>query len=275
MTDLGLYEFQQSQAKRALELSEGLCQGGWVDLENCGWYHGSWTLLRVLGLVSNPYWHFQFFSSRVAKLNAQDNALVLACADASMAHLVLLQSDCYLTVADICDTPLVLSKELAEELGRDITCQKMDILNGSIDRRFELIVTDAFLTRFRSIEKMRVLSNVSSLLQPNGRFVTTVRMGGKINDADGYMSGGDRKRWFVERAIARFNELGGVPGFEETIVKELAQNYMRSMESYRFSDLSEIKYFLKAAELKLLEYEEVIVPGESEESIYLRMEIGK
>ena len=30
------------------------CTGGYPDRTNCSWYHGSWMLLRYLGLVSNP-----------------------------------------------------------------------------------------------------------------------------------------------------------------------------------------------------------------------------
>src|SRR6266550_1459365 len=62
-----------------------------TDGRSCAWYHRSWQYLRLLGLVSNPSWHTDFFVDELRRAFAgreHVEVLVSGCADYSMfAHV--------------------------------------------------------------------------------------------------------------------------------------------------------------------------------------------
>ena len=37
------------------------CKSGYMDQNDCTWYHENWMILRYLGVVSNPFWHEDFY----------------------------------------------------------------------------------------------------------------------------------------------------------------------------------------------------------------------
>lgn len=252
-------------------MAEATCQGGYPDRESCNWYHGAWTVLRVLGLVSNPYWHLRFYSRYVERLESTDKTLILGCADVSTAYLLMEQSHCKINVVDLCPTPLELVRRLAAAEGRKVHCEVKDVLKDHLGEGFALIITDAFLTRFEDEEKRAVLKKVRRGLSSNGLFVTTIRIGASDEEGSSYMSSENRKRWFVERAQSRFQEIGGIQGVTVDKVGELASNYMRSMASFRFVNQSQVERLFEEEKLRIQDIEQTVVPGESEETVYLRI----
>ncbi|WP_170347655.1 hypothetical protein [Ruegeria atlantica] len=135
------------------------------------------------------------------------------------------------------------------------------------------MVNDAFLTRFADDEKVKVLESVKGKLNEGGVYLSTARISENSAPSgghDGYQSDSGRKAWFVERAVARFVEVGGVPGFSLEEVKRIAELYMRSMVSYRFGSVEHLTEVIENSGMTLIDSEVAITVGESEESPYVR-----
>ena len=64
------------------------CRSGYMDQNDCTWYHENWMLLRYLGVVSNPFWHEKFYENAIQQyVNQLDKVLILGTADFSMPYL--------------------------------------------------------------------------------------------------------------------------------------------------------------------------------------------
>lgn len=138
---------------------------------------------------------------------------------------------------------------------------------------YGIVVNDAFLTRFADEEKVSVLESVKGKLNEGGIYISTARIADQSapsGDHNGYQSDSSRKAWFVERAVARFVEVGGVAGFSLEEVEKIANLYMRSMVSFRFGSVDHLTEVIEASGMRLIDSEVVTTIGESEESSYVR-----
>ena len=260
---------------RAVQLSSQRCQGGYPRRDDCAWYHGAWPMLRALGMVSNPYWHHAFFFQVASRYSqTTDRIAVVGTADFSMPLLISSASKAMVTVMDVCETPVALCQEVSDFLSLGWVCKQRDILGGSAEvGLYDLVLNDAFLTRFPDPEKVIVLKKIKELLKSGGRYATTIRISRasvQINGNASYMSPEDRREWFVERAMARWHEVGGIDGISYEQANALASKFMREMASFRFRSHEHIIEIADAAGFAVDELSDVIVPGESEETHYTR-----
>lgn len=175
-----------------------LCTRDQVDRRSCSWYHGAWQYLRLFDMVSSPSWHSQFYLQSLAAAlvdGGTRRVLITGAADYSMLAYVLAaaristvaaEDDLAVHVLDLCPTPLRACAWYAARFGVDIRLHEEDILDEApaLARRlgvpdgsgFDLIATDAFLTRFEQADIDRVVHNWRALLRPGGTVVTTVRL---------------------------------------------------------------------------------------------------
>ena len=59
---LNLEEYLKDSADKVCNFSIKNCKHGIMAKDcDCTWYHSVWQYLRLLGLVSTPSWHDQFF----------------------------------------------------------------------------------------------------------------------------------------------------------------------------------------------------------------------
>ncbi len=179
---LDLEEPMIRSAPFARTLADIVCHGGYVTGESCSWYHRIWQYLRVFDLVSTPTWHKTFYAESFADLRHlnESRVLISGTADYSMLAHVLWYgwdgaSQFRPVVLDLCDTPLLLCRWYAQQLSAQITAVSTSIFDYE-DEPFDLITTDAFLTRFEDKERQYVLRKWHGLLRPGGRVVTTVRL---------------------------------------------------------------------------------------------------
>jgi SAM-dependent methyltransferase len=148
----------------------------------CDWYHGSWQLLRLLDLVSNPSWHAEYFATRLPAVVADCGSievLVSGCADYSMyAHVYEALGDrARVTVLDQCATPLLATDWYRRYVGAGLAHTVLaDATSYEADARFDLIVSDSFLPRFDSVSLRRLLAAWHRSLRPGGTAITTVRV---------------------------------------------------------------------------------------------------
>jgi len=90
---------------------------GTLCSSHCFWYHSMWQYLRLLGLLSGPAWHAQFYVRALRELEERTDeprVLISGCADYSMFAHVLAAYDDHTSLActavDLCDTPLLMSR---------------------------------------------------------------------------------------------------------------------------------------------------------------------
>lgn len=210
----------------------GGCENGWQGYgKSCASYHAIFPRLAEVYEASSPLWHKEFYRSAIGSavvdrgMKAPD-VLVLGTATTELPRMVReeidsLNPEARLTVADICNTPLITSRTLGIiRPGVDRTI-KLDALDSGQYPQEEYmgIFTDAFLTRFTPEQRKQVLANIATHTHPYGHFVTTWRIG---NGSYGDMSAKSR---FMERCIEKLNP--------KTLGELLAINdYADTMTSY-------------------------------------------
>lgn len=173
----------ETYAPIAVAQAPTTCLGGYVDPDSCAWYHGAWPYLRAFGAVSSPEWHRDFYGDALRQVTGEHAAprvLVSGCADFSMLDQVMRADGsadgCQVTVTDRCQTPLDACRWYADHLGASVSTWRGDIMGApACLGPFEVITTDAFLTRFDAQSAAKVIDAWRALLAPGGAVVTTVR----------------------------------------------------------------------------------------------------
>ncbi len=163
-----------------------LCSGNHVDSKGCAWYHGTWQFLRLMDLVSTPTWHHEFYQSALAaaEIRGARRILITGTADYSVLAYSIeafrsraKATAATFTVVDLCGTPLFACQWYAKREGVNVETVADDIFRfaSRTKQEYDVIITDAFLTRFSALETERVLGAWSGLLADNGEVITTIR----------------------------------------------------------------------------------------------------
>ena len=171
----------------ARRVAPGLCHVDPATGEDCAWYHGVWQYLRILDLVPTPARHAEFFLDALrslARAGAYRRVLVSGTADYSMlAHVLWAyqaeNAPAEVTVVDICETPLYLSRWYAEKVGAAIHTDACNILDHNRAEPYDVICTHSFLRRFTPSRRPRVIAKWRDLLRPGGKVVTAGRVGAR------------------------------------------------------------------------------------------------
>lgn len=177
-------------APLALREARRLCLRDPESDEDCSWYHGIWQYLRLLDIVSAANKHAGFFEDALAPL-ARDGAspriLISGTADYSLSAQVLwiygrAAANAAMTVLDICETPLFLSRWYAERIGARIETRACDVIGFSADRPFDVVCTHSFFGRFAPERRPSLIAAWRRLLRPGGKVVTVNRVRSAARD---------------------------------------------------------------------------------------------
>ena len=160
----------------------------------CDWYHGAWQYLRVLNCVSAPQWHEDFYKRELChseKNNPESlSILISGAADYSILHLVvqaLQQSEkkVDIDIVDLCGTPISICNwyinRIRQQDSEKYKHFSFELYQSNIalfdrGKKYDIICTDAFLTRFSSYETQSIVEKWKKLLKDGGKIVTTVRL---------------------------------------------------------------------------------------------------
>jgi len=162
-------------APLAWRLAEEQCRG-------CAWNHGLWQYLRLLGLVTSPSHQPGFYREALAGVDAPSpRVLVSGAADYAMLAVVLdafraRKAQPRVTVIDLCETPLALSRWYAERFSARIETRAADIRDYEPQELFDAVCSDNFFGRFRHEERAAVVAKWKALLRPAGIAVTASRV---------------------------------------------------------------------------------------------------
>lgn len=247
---------------RIISLHE--CSGGYPDKEDCTWYHSNWMLLRYLGVVSNPYWHEDFYRNALEYVNAKDKDLLVAgTADFSMPLLCSESGIRKINICDICTTPLKICEMVSDFLSCDWTTYIQDICT-KLPSKYDIIINDAFLSRF--VDKVPVLKGISDGLKPGGYYITTLKhgkwnRGGEVNDLV--------KESFINKVKEKYDrKKSNLPYFD---IETVSTTYVSKMSSFPVNSEEEVYKLFGSVDLSILHLEKGGVEGEFEASEYFRI----
>ncbi len=257
-------------------LAPVLCRGDYVATEDCSWYHGIWQYLRVLNMVSTPTWHAAFYLAAIADALREKpgRILISGAADYStLAHVAwgceIAQppQPCVIDVVDLCETPLLLCRWYAKYVGADVQTHQRDILTYAGPEPYRLIVTDAFLTRFESDGRRKVLNAWQRQLAPGGRVITTVRLEPELKGTFA-LATADQANAFRSRAFQaamRWQEF--LPISPGELANE-AQRYAERMTSFSVRTDDELRQAFAESGFDPVHITNVTVPGEMSTTVY-------
>jgi SAM-dependent methyltransferase len=237
------------------------CTSSHVDRISCSWYHGVWQYLRLLDMVSSPTWHSEFYQHWLTDSlcdRATKRVLITGTADYSVLAYVIAAAtsigrlnNIETHVLDLCPTPLAECRWYAERARTSVRLHEADILDeadGLVarvagDERFDLIVTDAFLTRFSRDEVGRVLDNWHALLRPGGRVITTVR----LHPLEAHQPSGRPQDLLLYALRLRERAIGfrGMLSIDLDALVKAASEYIERMTSTDLGDVREIATLLQ------------------------------
>lgn len=252
-----------------------LCQGDHVSPEDCSWYHGIWQYLRIFNMVSTPTWHSDFYTSELGSLaSAKESGRVLisGTADYSMLAYVLWAyrqkgSAVDVTVLDLCETPLFLCKWYAKLVGTRVATVSADIFKYIPESPFDLIATDAFLTRFNPTARPALMDRWRQLLRVGGHVVTTVRIeeglaGDIVNSTPQQVTA------FRKKALQEARRWRGFLGLSPEETASQAARYAERMVSYSFRSADEVSRLFSDAGFEIVRLVKNEVPGEMASTTY-------
>lgn len=272
-----LEEYLLGSADLIAGVSEAICSGGHVDSQSCGWYHSAWQYLRLMDVVSTPAWHHDFylgaFESALEGVD-EPNVLISGTADYSLPAYVSFAAeatqDVSITVIDRCETPLFACKWLAAKRGEKISTIRHDVLE-SLDRKFDLITADAFLTRFDEHSMHTVLANWAQMSHEETRLVTTVR----IHEEKSPDSVEAEIAAYLERVQARSEVWERFLRVSSRELVRIADRYIRRMVSNSAGCPQQVLDRFGSCGLTVLDAERATVPGELRSTEYLRIVAAK
>ncbi|NGM14351.1 class I SAM-dependent methyltransferase [Verrucosispora sp. CWR15] len=280
-------------AKMLYAMAPMSCGPSHQDSANCSWYHSAWQYLRLFDMVSSPQWHAEFYNRRLVEA-VRDGArrvLISGTADYTTLAFVLdairsvtgeLPGRLDVHVVDKCQTPLLACQWYARQLGTEIHGHQADITcpdtvrQLTADGKYDLVVADAFLTRFDRGTATTVIDSWSALLRPGGTVVTTVRLhaGNEWPSVDG-QDNRHQVTDLVDDFELRFRERAASwRGLLQVQLEELStavRRYATRMVSHDLGDADDVRAAFGRRGFTLAETDVGEVDGELVRTKYLRL----
>jgi len=230
--------------------SKMFCKGSYIDKNSCAWYHGSWQYLRILNLVSTPFWHNDFYKLNIKReINTKnvDKILISGTADYAMlqhVHEALKDhNNIEIYILDICRTPLEICRWYRDIYMKNFTVIFLDkdiFKTDFKDEIFDIIVTDAFLTRFHEEDRKKIIGEWWRILKHNGVVITSIRL--NANDEEVPIKG---KKidvdYYTQKTRKRLQQFGLLlKPIEKSIINK-SKIYAENIISYPLSNENEIQ----------------------------------
>ena len=247
----------QDSAPLALAWSRQECDQGDGEQPGCGWYHGSWQMLRYLGVFHSILSDDDFFLPALSRLidagarrilisGAADYALLARVAAAAGPYL----QDMRVTVVDLCGTPLRLNGWYAERFGIDVEVIKENVLLYEPADRFDLICTHSFLCFFNESERKRLVDRWWLNLRPGGAVLTAQRA--RTEDRQPIIRYTDAEvKALADRTQRSAEALFQSHAVDPQLARQLAVDYGRFHWTYLIRTAQEIRSLFENSGFKL------------------------
>ena len=148
----------------------------------------------------------------------------------------------------------------------------MNVLElNSINQKFDLICSDAFLTRFSKSDASKVLKEWYNALNPNGLIVTTVRCRSLAEHENEH-----QKDKYIEECINRFQKWEGYFSISIKTFEDMVRQYVENMTSHNLGDKTDIFNMFKKQNFIISDLTTISdTPGEIGETTYCEICCGK
>jgi len=249
-------EALEEAARLAREQAPSLCSG-------CDWNHGLWPTLRLLGLVTEPALHGEFLRPALAAVpGAAPRVLLSGAADHALLAQVLAAyagRSPRITVLDICETPLALSRWYAEREGFELATRASDILTFEDADGFDAIVTHSFLGNFAAEVRPALMRQWYSLLKPGGRLLTINRLRGAEAPKTTIFTT-EESAHFVQRLTADLEAQRDHFDAPAEALAAMAETYLRNRRSHPVRTREELAAYFEDAGFTLDGFAELQQP---------------
>ncbi len=273
---------------------------GYVDANDASWYHASRQYLRLADVVAAPDWHGDFWVNgfrtwREANPNRKRiQILISGQADYGMLYQMIAAvgpttlPEVTFHVIDRNKVPVEMSRELIGILGDGGSINANDDeaalsveMRGYVDdiltttqlspQSFDIIATDAFLTRFKDRNQKRLMiERWADLLRDGGVVLTTARVKHAVDFADAPRRA-EAARDFVRRAVAGWpdEESETAP---KSPIEDYAKTYAEKIISYPFESQQDvIDVFTDTSEYEVVQCNDRKLKGELAPSVYVEI----
>lgn len=273
-----LHEPLMLSADMVSEAAKVLCGYDHMNSESCFWYHSVWQYLRLCNMVSTPTWHNDFYLNKLNdSYNGLENIRVLisGCADYStLSYAIFVAKEKNLKVEydvlDLCETPLFACRWYGKETNSKVNTFKKSIFDLDEVEKYNLITTDAFLTRFTKSETLDILNRWNKALKKSGHVVTTVRIHDEKHICPKHPSK-EVVAEFKNKALKRAQIWGRYINCEPEEIAYRAEKYASTMISNPIGTKEEILKAFADANFEIIDLEDVELQGELYLSRYLRI----
>jgi len=223
--------------------------------------------------VSCPDDHATFYRRSLMQAigDGHDEILISGAADEVMLrHVVdalpLSARGIRVTVVDVCAAPLDRCRRFATEVGAQVETIRCDLTAWSPRRRFDVIVTDSFLTRFAPVDRSAVFAAWRRLLRSGGCVVTTAGVNeSNSNGRPIRMNRADAQRFVELAAEAASHDLPRETRAREhqlAAVREFASMYSRQLRTYPFRTVGDVTRAFTDAGFSVMHSEAAMAPRE-------------
>jgi SAM-dependent methyltransferase len=221
---------------------------------DCTWYHGTWQYLRALGVSKTAGGHATFLTHSLRSLVAGGDVrrvLISGSADDAMTLIALeafrdatVQPE--LTLIDLCETPLALSRWSAERFGGTVATHQTDILDYADDLAFDVVMSNSFLSYFHPAVRPRLFARWASLLRSGGKLLLTNRLRpGSPAAAIGFTA--DQAQVFCAAVRREAERRQDVVGLDPATVEGWARAYTERFKSFPLRSVDEVLELLRSA----------------------------
>jgi len=245
---IDLEEPLAESAPIAWEMAPRLCRLDPATGERCDWYHGLWPFLRIMGLTSSAAQRAGFYHRSMEAAGAgagTPRVLISGTADYAMLAVVMgffrgRHVRPAITVTDLCETPLQLSRWYAarESVAIETVCG--DLLEWRTAERFDFICTDGFFSRFPAARRPALVARWRELLRPGGRVITTNRLHpGRPDARTGFSAA--RSRAFLDSVRGAIEEKRDALRVDPQALMQQAEIYAARHDTWPLASMEEVR----------------------------------
>ena len=178
------------------------------------------------------------------------------------------------SVLDLCQTPLFACQWYAKREKIEINTICTSIFDLKEHNKFDLICTDAFLTRFSKDDMRRVISVWYDALSDGGNIVTTIRIHDDKHICPETPADEDIEL-FRRKAFERSKIWGNAINYSQEQVSVMAETYARKMKSNSIGSREDVLQVFGETGFEIIFLEDVDLQGELYPSRYLRIRAVK
>lgn len=254
-----VHEPLQDTWRLASQLADHHCKG-------CGWYHGLWPYLRLIGMGKTLSGQTQWFVDQIRshRGKASLSVLISGCADYSaFAHAIAALQDegggwpdhIRIEAVDICPTPLELNSHLSRLTGVPIVNHVADMLSFESERPFDLIFTSSFLGFFTPSQRVELFGRYHRLLAPDGELVFTTRTRARPENERVSSDAGARAQT-IDSALALNRLYEGPDKLADDELRPRIEAYLAHFGSYSVRSADSLEQALRAGGFQHIAMEE-------------------